>query len=82
MNDPQVPKTTLIEWIPITDRRPQDREYVLGAFLSSTHHQILVFAMWYFAEEDVFMDADEEKRGAETREPILYWAPVPDFPGA
>ncbi len=73
-------KTSVIEWIPVADRRPEDRAYVLGAFLSSVTNGILVFAMFYDADKDRFMDADHVKRGPKTKEPVLYWAPVPSFP--
>lgn len=73
-------KTSLINWIPIAERQPQDLAYVLGAFKSSVNAQILVFAMFYHAEEQLFRDADDVMRGADTAEPILYWAPMPLFP--
>ena len=73
-------KTTLIEWIPIGEKQPEDLAYVLGAFVSSVTDTILVFAMWYDADKKLFRDADNVKRGAKTKEPIVYWAPVPDFP--
>ena len=73
-------KTSVVNWISIQDQKPKDLAYVLGAFKSDVADTILVFAMFYDADKELFRDADNVKRGANTKEPIVYWAPIPEFP--
>ncbi len=77
-------KTSVIEWIKITDRKPKDREYVLGVIETNSPRKgdTLVLAMHYLKKtngEEVFIDADDIERNENTKEKIIYWAKLPDF---
>ncbi len=75
-------KTSIIKWIKLSEKKPKNRDYVLGAFEINKEGEILVFAMHYLKEdgkEGIFQDADNIERNENTKEKMLYWAEMPQL---
>ena len=75
-------KTSKITWINVTERKPKNRDYVLGAFEINKKGKTLVFAMHYLKEkgkEGYFQDADHVTRTEHTKEKMVYWAKKPEL---